>query len=356
MDLGHWQYPGEFNTEEWFGFIYRIIEKDTGMEYIGKKQFHSYLRKPVKGKKNKKLVVKENDWKTYTGSCVRLNKEISIKGLENYVFLIESLHKTRGSLFYAEVERQINESVLTAKLPDGSRKFYNGQIPGIKFIPPEEHSEETKMKISYTLRERYENKDNFWFNQMTEDEKSIWKQKYLIGNNHPRFRGKTEEEIQQFINDNYIGKNNPMYGRVGELSPSFGKSLSDETRQKISSKLSGRELSESHKENIKAGMIEWLESEQFERHKEFLSEKMSGENNPMHGKPCYYKMSEIEIEQWKKNVGDSVRGKKRSAETKLKMSNSQKGLKKPTVACPHCGKEGSKANMVRYHFDNCKKK
>jgi hypothetical protein len=354
MDLGHWEYPGEFCINDWFGFIYRIIEVDSGMHYIGKKQFHSYLKKTVKGRKNKKSVIKENDWKSYTSSSVRLNDEIIKKGISNYVFLIESLHKSRGSLFYAEVERQVSENVLTEKLDNGKRKYYNGVISGVKFIPPDEVSDETRMKISHTLKLRYENKDNYWFNQMSLVEQEKWKQKYLIGNNHPKYRGETDEEIQEFINQHYVGKNNPMYGRSGELSPRFGMSMSADTKQKISEKLTGRELSDEHKDHIKTGMSKWLSSDNFVNHKEMLSNIMSGENNPMFGKPCHYKMTEIEKEQWKKNVGNSVRGLTRSDETKKKMSDAQKGLKKPTIICPHCKKEGAKGNMMRYHFDNCK--
>lgn len=356
MDLGHWEYPGEFDVNEWFGFIYRIIEKDTGMHYIGKKQFHSYLKKAVKGKKNKKSVIKENDWKSYTSSSARLNAEIEIKGIDNYVFLIESLHKSRGSLFYAEVERQVSENVLTEKFEDGRRKYYNGVISGVKFIPPEEVSEETRMKISHTLKERYQNKDNHWFHQMSADDQQIWKEKYLLGNNHPRYRGKTEEEIQQFIQNNYVGQNNPMFGRVGELNPRYGVVISAETKEKISAKLQGRELSQDHKDNIKYGMQDWLASDEFKQLRERLSDTMSGENNPMFGKPCHYKMTEAEKLSWKKNVGESVKGLKRTNETKQKMSQAQRGLKKPTIICPHCSKIGAKGNMLRYHFDNCKKK
>jgi len=356
MDLGHWEYPGEFDIKEWFGFIYRIIEKDTGMHYIGKKQFHSYLKKTIKGKKNKKLVIKENDWKSYTSSSVRLNTEIESKGIVNYVFLIESLHKTRGSLFYAEVKRQISENVLTEKLDNGERKYYNGVISGVKFIPPEEVSEETRMKISRTLSERYLNKDNFWFNQMSEGDQKLWKEKYLLGNNIPKYRGKTEEEIQQFIQDHYVGNNNPMFGRTGELSPRYGVTLSAETKEKIAVKLRGRELPQEHKDNIKNGMQEWFESDGFAKHREYLSDIMSGENNPMFGKPCHYRMSEEEKDLWKTNISKSTKGLKRSDETKLKMSQAQQGLKKPTTECPHCNKIGAKGNMLRYHFDNCKKK
>lgn len=51
-------------------------------------------------------------------------------------------------------------------------------------------------------------------------------------------------------------------------------------------------------------------------------------------------------------------GKKASDETKLNMSIARQGKKiKPCsiVICPHCGKDGDKRNMVRWHFDNCLK-
>lgn len=31
-----------------------------------------------------------------------------------------------------------------------------------------------------------------------------------------------------------------------------------------------------------------------------------------------------------------------------------KGIKMPTVTCPHCNKIGDKSNMKRWHFNNCK--
>jgi hypothetical protein len=146
MHKGHWEFPHDFNIDEWFGFLYRITELSSGMEYLGKKQLHQHLRKTVKGKVNKKKVIKESDWKTYTGSSVRLNLAISALGKNNYKFEIVSLHKTRASLVYAEVKLQINEEVLRTRLPNGERKYYNGLISGIKFIPPGETPEEAKMK------------------------------------------------------------------------------------------------------------------------------------------------------------------------------------------------------------------
>lgn len=146
MDLGHWIFPYEFNADEWFGFIYRITEKSTGKLYYGKKQFHQHLRRAVKGKKNKRRIKKESDWKTYTSSSTHINELIKIKGKDDFLFEIVSLHKTRASLVYAEVFIQITEDVLRAKLPDGTRKFYNGMVSGIKFLPPEETAEEKLMR------------------------------------------------------------------------------------------------------------------------------------------------------------------------------------------------------------------
>jgi hypothetical protein len=41
-------------------------------------------------------------------------------------------------------------------------------------------------------------------------------------------------------------------------------------------------------------------------------------------------------------------------EVKDRISAAQKGIPKPTVICPHCNKEGSKARMSQWHFSNCK--
>jgi len=146
MDKGHWEFPHDFNIDEWFGFIYRITEIATGKEYIGKKQFHSYCRKSVKGKKRKKMVITENDWKTYTSSSTHINEAIAKLGKAAFKFEIESLHSTRGSLVYAEVRYQVTEDVLRARLPDGTRKYFNGMISGVKYLPAVETLEEAKMK------------------------------------------------------------------------------------------------------------------------------------------------------------------------------------------------------------------
>lgn len=136
MDLGHWNYHSEFDPTEWYGFIYRISELDTGREYIGKKQFTRLRRKVIKNRKNRKHIRSESDWREYTGSSNELNAAIALKGKSNYRFDIVSLHKSKGSLHYAEVQRQVNEDVLRVLLPTGERKYFNKAINSVKFLPP----------------------------------------------------------------------------------------------------------------------------------------------------------------------------------------------------------------------------
>jgi len=150
MDLGHWIFDKEFNPEDWYGFIYRIRDLTTNQEYIGKKCFFNQLRKVVKHRKNRKIIKKESNWRTYTSSSTHLNHAIDEKGKDNFEFFIESLHKTKGSLTYAEVRMQILENVLTEKLPNSLPRYYNRQISAIKFIPPDllpEEKEMTRKKI-----------------------------------------------------------------------------------------------------------------------------------------------------------------------------------------------------------------
>lgn len=52
----------------------------------------------------------------------------------------------------------------------------------------------------------------------------------------------------------------------------------------------------------------------------------------------------IKSPEWRKNLGDSARGKKKG-----KQKNPRKKL-----VCTHCQMIGDSTNMKRWHFDNCK--
>lgn len=178
-DNGHWHYPETIDPQEWFGFIYRIIDLDNGKEYIGKKQFGSVRRKTVVGKKNKKIIRKESDWKTYTSSSRHINDAIEERGKDRFVFLIELLCKSKAALHYSEVEIQIYENVLRERLPNGERKFYNGMIANMKFLTPDELPEERTKKVRQYTTSITPNQA--LFENLPEEDRDDWRSRYRVG-------------------------------------------------------------------------------------------------------------------------------------------------------------------------------
>ena len=134
MDYGHWHCDlDEFEVDEHFGFIYRVTDLVNGRQYIGRKQFHNHTRKKIKGRKNRKRVIKEDKWRAYTTSSRQINELITEHGMDRFKFEILELCKTRGELTYREAQLQWEEKVLEATLEDGTPAYYNGQIGAVKF-------------------------------------------------------------------------------------------------------------------------------------------------------------------------------------------------------------------------------
>lgn len=130
----------------------------------------------------------------------------------------------------------------------------------------------------------------------------------------------------------------------------------------------------------------WAEEGRREAHAEKLrgrdrpdiSERMSGENNPMHGKVSPNRGKSMP------QIGEKIKGKKKpegfgelisKRRKELGLGNTMGGKKRPEHSqrmkeynpglektrqpwtCLHCGKEGvGSSNYVRWHGDNCKKK
>jgi hypothetical protein len=144
---GHWITLWDFDSYEWLGFIYKITHVSSNRVYVGKKFFRMTTRKIVKNRKNRKRIVKESDWKSYTGSSKWLNSEIELFGKDQFKFEIISLHESKGTLAYSEIETLVKCNALRAKLSDGTKAYYNGLIPPCKFTPPDESEKEKKFKI-----------------------------------------------------------------------------------------------------------------------------------------------------------------------------------------------------------------
>ena len=123
MDLGHWLYHENFPKESCFGFIYEITNLFNKRRYIGKKQIQKIIKRPpLKGKKNKRHLITESDWKIYTGSCVELNQDIEKYGKKDFAFTILRLCYNKWELAYYEAELQFKLQVLL------SDEYYNGII------------------------------------------------------------------------------------------------------------------------------------------------------------------------------------------------------------------------------------
>ena len=138
---GHWDCPDVMDSDKNFGFLYVIYDVKNDVSYLGKKQYRSW------GKKRSKTYGKEMNWRSYSGSSRHLNDAIKAHGKKNFTFTVLGQFETRSELTYAEVWAQVTLGVLTAKKRNGSRKWYNGQISAIKFIPLADVSPQIKKRI-----------------------------------------------------------------------------------------------------------------------------------------------------------------------------------------------------------------
>lgn len=142
--MKHWLYKGEVITdvsqmpEGVYGFVYQITT-EAGKRYIGRKILFSQtkrrfgkresarVRAEDKRKKLWEYVIKESNWKEYTGSNKELNEDIKNGIKYDKKILHFAYHKKQ--LNYLETKELYVQAVL--ELPD---EYYNNNISG-KFFP-----------------------------------------------------------------------------------------------------------------------------------------------------------------------------------------------------------------------------
>ena len=103
--MSHWLYKGKILEEapdNYFGFVYLITNIKSGKKYIGRKYFGTTRRVKVAGKKRRKVVRKDSNWREYTGSSKVLNKDIENLGKNNFRFEILIMGETKGQVNYLE--------------------------------------------------------------------------------------------------------------------------------------------------------------------------------------------------------------------------------------------------------------
>ena len=120
-----WTYQGAAFTSDdindFFGFVYRITNIQTGKQYIGRKYFTS-SRKPRGGKRK---VTTESDWKCYYGSSKELKQDVKELGRSVFRREIISLHRTKGWVNYEETRQLFLNNVLSE-----DENYYNSNILG----------------------------------------------------------------------------------------------------------------------------------------------------------------------------------------------------------------------------------
>ena len=131
-----WLYEGKpFTTDDigdFFGFVYRITNLQSGKQYIGRKYFYQF-RKP-RGKSRK--VKSESDWQKYYGSSDELNANRKSLGNKCFKREIISLHNTKGWVNYEETRQLFLNNVLSE-----DENYYNSNILG-RYMKKDYHNEQ----------------------------------------------------------------------------------------------------------------------------------------------------------------------------------------------------------------------
>jgi len=113
------------NVDKYIGFVYKIIEKDTGMIYFGIKRYWEIVKlPPLKGRskkekkqraknkgKNKRHIKKETKWKTYNTSSPIMQEKLK-NNPHNYEKIIikhcTSITEMKAHEAYYQLQHYVN--------------------------------------------------------------------------------------------------------------------------------------------------------------------------------------------------------------------------------------------------------
>lgn len=141
---GHWLGVTP-SPKDYYGFVYRIKNNINGLLYIGRKVYW-VKKRGMKGCKStpttdrqsekwKEECYRESDWRTYTGSSKHLTKDIKKYGKENFTFEILCNCRSKGTLYYREIEAIIKAGAMTKLSKEGEDGYlyYNRHTDRIRF-------------------------------------------------------------------------------------------------------------------------------------------------------------------------------------------------------------------------------
>lgn len=139
-DQGHWLSKDPMGSMDSFGFIYCVLHKSKKKLYIGKKNYQIGGRKTktVKGRRVKNTRFgADTGWRKYSTSSQEIKAVLAEDGMGDFGFYHLYDFKTKGGLHYAESNLHHKLNVLTARVHDDERLFYNKAIGATRYIPKE---------------------------------------------------------------------------------------------------------------------------------------------------------------------------------------------------------------------------
>lgn len=148
---------------------------------------------------------------------------------------------------------------------------------------------------------------------------------------HVGRRGKINSAEHNKAISSYMSVNHPQLGKIGKLSPNYGRKHSNASKIKMSDVQKGKKLSEEHKNK--------------------LSEAHKGK---VLSKETKSKISKAQKGRVKSDLERANISKGKTGKPRAPISNETRAKMKQKVECPHCGKVGVIAPMKQWHFDNCK--
>ena len=200
-----------------------------------------------------------------------------------------------------------------------------------------------KYQISSFIKEILFDFDNF--EQMNEKEKELVPLSACYPNNPNSYNlveggnGQITDEIKQRISNTLKGK------MAGEKNPMYGYQWSDEQRQHQSEVMKGRPISDEFRESCRKRYTGAGNPMYGKHHTKQTCKQISkvrkeqglsaGKNNPMYGLKCF---NEQQKEEWKKKIGVANKGKKRTQEQILRISERAKARHIKRLHDPLTGK------------------
>ena len=134
--------------------------------------------------------------------------------------------------------------------------------------------------------------------------------------------------------------------RSGKGNGFYGKTHTEEARQAIREKNTGKKLTEEQIARQVAAQTGRKRAPFSEEWRAKMAVKKKGKNNPRFG---------VELsEETRRKIGDKIRGRKQTPEEKARRAEANRGRAKPKMLCPHCQQLIAVNTYPRWHGDNCR--